>query len=1081
MYINIINRKIWQYLLITVTFFLIIFHTIPTFAAGTLLLNITLGSQYSDPFGTGDEVQYRISFSCNSLQESCGDLLIASSLDPNLEIISVEVPAGFNGNIAGQDISIQRLDYQDGSAAEALVTVRVRESASPDVDITTLITGTISDPADGDGVVTSSIDIDIAPSTFQWDVEKSLVGLENTNPALDTNVTYRVEVAPDSPVGNLDAESLTVVDTYPAGAIVVNATGSPAPVIDTINNTITWNYNNVTVGSGGFSEQVTLLYPSTDFSLGQNVLNAVSATGLPESSTGEVFIGTGGNNAPLSADSRDAQITKTQTGPPLGAGGIGRFYLNLDISTSNVPLEDVVVGDTMPVDGFGTPVFDIEQIHSGLWSPSLSAEIYICCDSLSNEGLLGTVNGTSETIFTPTDFPSGFTPDDITLIEWRFTDTIPPIFNLRRAPQIVFTPKSGYAGQTFTNTGYTNVSGSNTGTPDTSDIDIDVLDTSTNILPQKNVLSSSAPPNGILQFEAVLNINEASNQPLDGLAIFDLLPPELEFVSWDNVIFSSGIPTAERVLPNLTVTPSGNRTELIWVWSDNVPVGAVQLDGSEGVPNPLTITEPDFGNNTITIVFSTRVIPNTPPGTYNNDLSFVSNVGTLICQGNQTTVGTDDNDIDGDGVTDNDRTCSVSRGFTVTQAAAMISSEWIQGDNSFPNLDPTDPTNIDCPDDGTNTGFTRFPCVAQGVFDGPFTYKMQMQNAGNVPITDYVAYNILPYVGDVGSGQPLVASSRQTAWLAFMTGAITPNNSFTQGLDLTIEYIDSINPCRPQVSSANNVNPWQPDGTCDNDWTTTPDNFEDVRAFRIIAPFGTGNGDPFFQPSNQMEFLIPMRINGDADPESIAWNSFAQRARDALSNDLLETSEPRKVGILARQAIEDEDDDEDEELEVIQASGQNVGNSSDLYRSQIIGDSDVTKNVFPYFALAGDELTWTITIRNPTTASQGPVGFDDSMPDNLTIQSVNVSAGTVSINGQVVAFRLDSLAPNESITVEIVTRINTDTAMPFIIENSLNQDISARVLSISVLPSTGETPIWRNKILSVLQMPFFGHADVGSQ
>lgn len=1040
-------------------FLFIFLHAIPVFAAGTLLLSITLGPGYSGPFSVGEEIQYRISFSCNSLQESCGDLLITSAIDPNLEVISLEVPVGFNGNIAGQDISITRPDYQDGSAAEALVTVRVRESASPDVDITTTVNGTISEPTGGTGDVTTSLDIDIEPSSFLWEIQKSMVAPEGSNPALDANVTYEVQVSPETLIGNLDADTLTVVDTYPEGAIVVNATGSPAPTIDTVNHTITWVYNNVTVASGGFLEQVTLRYPSTEFSLGQTVLNSVSSTGLPVSAVAEQFIGIDGNNAPLSADVREVQITKSQTGTPLGAGGIGRFFLALDLGVTNVPLDNVIVGDTMPVDGSGTPVFDIVQIQSGIWEPTVTAEIYICCDSGSNEGLLATVDGSTDIIFTEADFPAGFTADNITSVEWRYTDPVPVGYLLRAAPEIVFTPKTGYAGQDFTNLGYTDASNTNSGTPDTSDVDTDILENSTNVLPQKIVITTSAPPNGIIQFRALLNINEASNQPLDGLAIFDNLPPELEFVSWDNIIFSSGIPLGERVLPNLLVTPNGNRTELLWIWSNTVPAGAVQLDGSPGVPNPLLITEPDFGNNTIEIVFSTRVVPNTPAGTYNNSMTFVSNVGTFICQGTGGS-GNDNSDIDGDGITGGDTTCSANSGFTVTQAAALISSEWIQGDSDYPNIDPNDPTFTDCPDDGTNTRFTRFPCVAQGEFGGPFFYKMRIQNAGNVPITDYITYNILPYVGDTGSGQPLVASARQSAWLAFITGPITANNGFTQGLDITIEYSDSIDPCRPEVSSANNTNPWQ--GACVNDWTTTPDNFRDVRAFRIISPFGTGNGDPFFQPAQMMEFLIPMRINPDADPETIAWNSFAQRARDALSGDLLETSEPRKVGILARRQTDDDDDDI---VDVPPANSPNRGNSSNLSDSRVIGDSDVSKQVRPFIAGAGDQVTWSITLTNPGTTPQAPVGFDDSIPSNLIILSANAPIGTVTINGQVVEYRLDSLAPGQSVTVEIVTRIDPGIPVPFIIENSLNQNISATVINVSQLPNTGETPYWRNSII----------------
>ncbi len=1054
-------------LIIMGVIFLHLFNTVSVFAAGTLLLNVGLAPEYSAPFGTGDEVQFRISFSCNSLQVSCGDLLISSSLDPNLEIISFEVPTGFNSNIAGQDISLSQLDYQDGSAAEALVTVRIRESASPDVDISTIITGTITDPDDGVGVVTSALDIDVEPATFQWDVGKDLVGLPNGNPALDTNVTYLVEVAPDSLTGNLGMDTLTVVDTYPTGAIVVDATGSPAPIIDTINHTITWNYSNVTVASRGFSEEVTLLYSSSDFSVGATVLNSVSATGLPVSSSAEQFINEVGNNAPLSADYREAEVTKTQTGSPLGAGGIGRFFLELDVSNSNVALDGVVVGDTMPVDGLGNPVFDIVQIWGGSWSPAITAEIYICCDSLSNEAFLGTVDGSSNTLFEPADFPVGLTPDNITIVEWRFVDSIPVGFELFDSPEIVFTPQTGNDGSTFTNQGYADVSNSSVGSPNTSDIDTDILATSTNVLPVKNVLSETTPPNGILQFEAVLNVNEASNQPLDGLAIYDLLPPELEFVSWDAVVFSAGIPSNEQVFPNLTVTPMGNRTELIWTWGNTVPTGAIQIDGSAGVPNSLVITEPEFGDHTITIVFSTRVVPVTPAGTYNNELSFVSNVNTLICQGISTT-GIDNNDIDGDGITAGDTTCSASGSFTVTQAAAMISSEWIQGDEDYPNIIPANPSDTNCPDDGTNTRFTRFPCVAQGEFNEPFLYKMRMQNAGNVPITDYIAYNILPYVGDAGSGQPLVSASRQTEWLAYITDFVTPNNAFTQGLDITIEYSDSINPCRPEVSSANNTNSWQAVGTCVDDWTAVPDDFADVRAFRIIVPFGAGNSDPFFQPAQEMEFIVPMLINGDADPETIAWNSFAQRASDAISGDLLETSEPRKVGILARGLVDDSDVVDASDGSVI--SSDNSGNTSDLSQSRIIGEGNVSKSVNPFFASPDDLVTWTITLRNPSNTALAFVGFDDSIPNNLSIISVDVSEGTVSIDGQVVEYRLDELAPNQTVTVEIVTRINSDIPLPFIIDNRLDADISAQVISVTRLPNTGETPLWRNVLLLSLAL-----------
>lgn len=61
-------------------------------------------------------------------------------------------------------------------------------------------------------------------------------------------------------------------------------------------------------------------------------------------------------------------------------------------------------------------------------------------------------------------------------------------------------------------------------------------------------------------------------------------------------------------------------------------------------------------------------------------------------------------------------------------------------------------------------GYTRYPCVAEVNPSGTFNYKFDVVNLGNLPLSNYVFYDILPHIGDVGVNQALATSARLSNW-----------------------------------------------------------------------------------------------------------------------------------------------------------------------------------------------------------------------------------------------------------------------------------------------------------------------------
>ena len=916
----------------------------------------------------GDVIRYRIRFECSSLVGPCGQLEITDVLQPGLIYLpppNSSVPAGFSIDYDAdtRTVILTKDDNNllDGSQYDAVIAVKVDYDLRP---LPAQVTNTVGGRIYPSGATSwqeatpkSALPINIGTVSPSWELTKSLFR-PTINPTINTDVTYQIQLCPVTPVsgGNVPLRDVEISDTLPTGATFVSASNSGDQTSPGI---VTWP---VIAGPvyppDCVTRYVTVRYNSPTFSVGNNITNTATASGEYTASDEEIIgpldIDTDPIDHPIDPISQVPNYSKTDAGDPIGIDGLGRFYLHLDTDGTNYPSNELILIDNIP------PQLQVTGVTSGSWDAAF--------DYVQATIEYSTNNGTTYTPFSGQ--PVGYNTNgiytapaaNITNLRWRFeydpdgeapfTFTqagLPYTWSFTTSPEIRFIPRAttttadlpsgatlpaATAGSKYTNclqvSRRDNANNSVTDPCSTQDITIQgelaILRVSKNETPGTGwndvedpnidyfVEDTSLLPGDTLRYTLAVELTERSSTPLVDPTILDTLPAGLTFVRNGTAkLDDTALPAAQQ--PTFS-QPAAN--QLMWKWDSLPPI------------DPLPI-----GSHTLTVEFYALIPRGQTPGERTNNLYVVTDSADVKCEIGSQVEDSTNGDIDGDG-DPTDPACTAEDKYTVERSAALRGEKWIRA-NDASNSQVIDSATFEpaaCPDGGTvglSTGgsnsFTRYPCVAQALPDGAFDpgrfyppatstalddfeYNLRIFNDGNVDMLNYVLYDILPYVGDTGSGGTLSATARQSEFRPVMRGAV----EFISGPGLTtdsftIEYNTTTNPCRPEVfnlaSSA-----IAPAG-CNNSWSTTWS--AAARSYRIrlksnyaIQPAST---------SSEVRFGIPMSIPADAptigtldanDPQSkeIAWNSYSHvgsydkdpRADVVAIQDLL-ASEPRKVGI----------------------------------------------------------------------------------------------------------------------------------------------------------------------------------------
>lgn len=882
---------------------------------------------------TGETVQYRFKLACSSLTSDCGNLTITDTLPAGLEAVSCIAPTGFTVTSctpANPDINITKNDvFNGGDSFVITVNARVKFGVASGTVLANTATAVITDPdTPENGTVSSTANsVTVGASAPNWGITKARISpATNLKPAPDTDVSYQVNFCSNTAVGNVNLTGVVLKDVFPAGAVVVNNGGATVS-----GNEMSWNLGDqdlATLYAGkDYNSQncivraYTLRYPVGSFPIGTSITNTLSAN-ANEGAIGPNAVITEAIGEPtpgfdLSKWSQDALAGSGAT-PTWGVYNGFNWGIHAHNHNSNAPVPNLTLYDTLPT----TPAGIVpKKVYVRDWnSPATTnapsgSDVCLTLGYSTNSGDCKAASYTTlVTEAASNSNPDGFDlPAGTTCIRWQFVDKGPDGPAVPRGWMFNPSWNTVYTADTTAVVTYpvsvTNcVSGTFTKFDGSTGISPDVchvaqVEEATPAIELYKIITngSSFAPDAEVKFKLYAGHSwNSSTGAIVNPVITDLLPAELEFVSWDT--FTPNWAKPDMVEPNIEIVPDYNgsgRTLVRFSWADTVPSGAVKRDGSAGVANA---AELPLGG-AVELDITAKVKAGTPVGSYTNTMTFFDNSPRFSCVAE---AAADANDLDGD-ANSSEPSCTRPVNFNVVSSAIIAAEKWVKGEYpELPNVDDplTNPsvTSEQCPSNGD--GYTRFPCVAQVKHEGAFDYKLVVTNKGNEALSNYILYDVLPAKGDTGVGQPVSGLQRGSQWQPVLTGAITAADAYTTSANAVVEYSTAANPCRPEVSSSATESPadhWQTG--CTNDWTAAPADFSKVTAFRIKAAFASA---PYWEPLQALTFNVPMLAPENAPPSIVgnskyfspAWNSLAHRVTQQSNSQRLDTAEPRQVGII---------------------------------------------------------------------------------------------------------------------------------------------------------------------------------------
>ena len=275
-----------------------------------------------------------------------------------------------------------------------------------------------------------------------------------------------------------------------------------------------------------------------------------------------------------------------------------------------------------------------------------------------------------------------------------------------------------------------------------------------------------------------------------------------------------------------------------------------------------------------TIQLRGKVGPSMSAGTHKNEAYISAAEPEYALTSKSTTIcfygSTDDTyDVNGDGNTA-DQVCPVSSTFTVSEQAGA--------DVVLESLGSVEGSTYKKYVDGVSM-------IRQGE-DGQ--YRITPTNSGNADLSDMTVYGILPHAGDTAIQD---SDPRGSEWAPILTGPLQVGAG--SGIDpsqVTIEYSTSYNPCRGEVMNQGDAMAAGPAG-CDNNWTTTPASWADVKSYRIYI---NGKATPI-KAGASIPIIAPIKAPDNAT--GIAYESVAIAATQASNNRAILPAEPIKVAM----------------------------------------------------------------------------------------------------------------------------------------------------------------------------------------
>lgn len=910
-----------------------------------------------------------------------------------LEFVSCSPTTDYDCSVLADEVTITKkasspggVNLGDGQSSEAFISVRLSSDQADwpggvlptmPVTVSNEATITFNDGAPNSfGPMVASVNT--VPPSNNWRISKTLVepGISSPGPALEEDIRYRISLCPEGPAGigtgTIPLTGVMVTDNCDAGAVLESATLNGVPIAGVMQPDPLACDAPIVMNIGDLAPtqchdiDVTLRYPSPTFA----VLDAIQNEATAISNEGPMAICdapcSNVVNQNIAAPDPNVSISKGTVRGELGLGALSEYSLGLSLADANVSVSGVeIIDDFTTSDTPGTtPSFTVETFSDLSWSDnSVTADIFVINAGGGQTLVVVGYNGDPSTLpmappTPPTTIPFNFAADDEGF-RIAFQSDLPPGFELTGPTMRYRVDSIGLAvGDIIENC--VDITGTYTPPPGLG-MPIAVNQSGcaqdTIVEPRADVSSSKSMPGALSpldEFTASLTLSQSftSTLGMSDTEIYDCLPPQVEFVNpampvvIGDIVYTGFTYTGPD--PVIDVLPAGDP-------NNNCPINLAAMPATQGellrvkwtgLTMPISNGGPIGINTSITVPVELRIVEYTEAQSGLENLGYIgaANDGAgpddYACTALATGVY-DETNLDGTNI----NLCQSQAGFVVLAAAAIGARKFVGGFPGLENIDPDNPpTNAMAGDPGitpplcTMPGITdpdgrvRTPCVAQGVAGLPYNYRVRLSNEGNVPLTDYIAYDILPYTGDLGTTQLQAATPRGSVWTPLLLGPLVLSSAnvdvqaeldkistLPPGPDVPrLEYSASTNPCRDELATGAD-GPWQ-GGACDDDWVpqplsdpiTFPDGFGSVRAWRLVMPFATA-GWPLATVADEtledivvdIQMLIPSDApTSDYDLNNIlpAFNNIAHRATAEGGGRLL-AAEARKSGIVVSPAV----------------------------------------------------------------------------------------------------------------------------------------------------------------------------------
>ena len=898
---NVGSRSLWrragQMLSILIVATLVVFGlgNTPSRAA-TPVLNVSITPEKTS-YNSGDTQKYTVSWSCTSVTEDCVDSVIKvriphavnqsgdavdKAVAANLAATAASGTPAVSANLTqGTATTDAYVTYNmgripAGNSYQAVITFEMPNSYTPDQS-------TVSPE-----VSFTSGETTVTDDTKVTNHAETTLGLTKKKPTAigpkGSNVTYSLTPTISSGTlgpnrGKLAMTNVKLVDKLPSCATYVSTTSQGStdgseftgvePTYDAATYSLTWNLGTLRPNVVDLQLNVTLNYPTS--CADNTVTNTATVTGSPYGDPTK----TASANSSVSHDFAD----KVSYGGTFSKNALQQFkrgqngmWLYWYNNTSNMPVvleytDYLSCALTSPTDGStdcANPLMFARGAELNTTSP-------VEFTYWTNKGNTGTQTLTASKKFDA----SGLASDEY-ITKFHYKQTLSPSESGRFIVQGQINAKTptteagadyvradmnSNAWKAGTDPSWVRVQncvtdlsmksedGAHTiGIPADNLCDILLLETSrpSYYNAKSTIANSQATPGQEVTFSIVAN-NRTMSAPAQPI-IADLLPCGMTYV--ENSV--AGGPKG------YTATVDSSR----WV-----------TDASGCSRQLVTITWPGFKGVDATGVTLRGLVTNKmKPGTYTNQ-AFISpaereyqNADPCFYSGT-----TDIYDINANGSV-TDKVCPVTSGMSVNElAAAGVVLESLGSVPGSVYMKYNDGTSL----------------IRQGE-NG--TFRITPTNTGNANLSDMTVYGTLPHVGDTAVR---TSASRGSEWAPIMTGPIQVQAG--DGIDpsqVTIEYSTSYNPCRGEVMERGKSKADAPAG-CDNNWTSNPSSWSDVKSYRIYI---NGKTNPI-EGGASIPLIVPIKAPDNAD--GVAYESVAIAATQASSNQAVFPSEPFKVAIAS--------------------------------------------------------------------------------------------------------------------------------------------------------------------------------------